>query len=193
MGRPRRAADGGLVYHVLNRANARMTIFDKPEDYDAFERVLEEAVDRTETRLLAYCAMPNHWHLVVWQRSCVSRPVQIIRRSRRRAFPHGLPLRGAECPASRSRPTCGGVALGQSLSMEAWQGEGKVAVGFLAATASGRLGGAGQHTADGGRVVIATTLGQPRLPIRRDILVRSDGASPRTSEYPSPSRTTKET
>ena len=45
-----------------------MTIFDKPEDYDAFERVLEEAVDRTETRLLAYCAMPNHWHLVVWPR-----------------------------------------------------------------------------------------------------------------------------
>ena len=68
MGRPRRAADGGLVYHVLNRANARMTIFDKPEDYDAFGRILEEAVDRTETRLLAYCVMPNHWHLVVWPR-----------------------------------------------------------------------------------------------------------------------------
>ena len=66
MGRPKRAADGGLVYHVLNRANARMRIFDKPEDYEAFERVLREAVDRTETRLLAYCVMPNHWHLVVW-------------------------------------------------------------------------------------------------------------------------------
>ena len=26
MGRPQRAADGGLVYHVLNRANARMTV-----------------------------------------------------------------------------------------------------------------------------------------------------------------------
>ena len=68
MGRPKRVADGGLVYHVLNRANARMTIFEKPEDYDAFERVLEEAVDRTGMRLLAYCVMPNHWHLVVWPR-----------------------------------------------------------------------------------------------------------------------------
>lgn len=66
MGRPKRAADGGLVYHVLNRANARMTIFEKPEDYSAFESVLEEAVQRTKTRLLAYCVMPNHWHLVVW-------------------------------------------------------------------------------------------------------------------------------
>ena len=42
MGRPKRAADGGLVYHVLNRANARMRIFDKPEDYEAFEVVLAE-------------------------------------------------------------------------------------------------------------------------------------------------------
>jgi putative transposase len=66
MGRPKRAADGGLVYHVLNRANARITIFEKSEDYEAFERVLEEAVHRTDTRLLAYCLMPNHWHLVVW-------------------------------------------------------------------------------------------------------------------------------
>jgi len=66
MGRPKRAADGGLVYHVLNRANARMTIFDKADDYAAFVRVLEEAVQRTPMRLLAYCVLPSHWHLVVW-------------------------------------------------------------------------------------------------------------------------------
>jgi len=59
MGRPKRAADGGLVYHVLNRAHAHMTIFEKDEDYEAFERVLEEAVARTETQLLAYCLMPK--------------------------------------------------------------------------------------------------------------------------------------
>ena len=68
MGRPKRAADGGLIYHVLNRSNARMTIFAQEGDYEAFERVLEEAVARTQTRLLAYCVMPNHWHLVLWPR-----------------------------------------------------------------------------------------------------------------------------
>jgi len=68
MGRPRRAALGGYVYHVLNRANARMTIFDDPADYEAFEKVLAEGVERTATRLLAYCLMPNHWHLLVWPR-----------------------------------------------------------------------------------------------------------------------------
>jgi hypothetical protein len=32
MGRARPADDGGMVFHVLNRANARATIFEKPED-----------------------------------------------------------------------------------------------------------------------------------------------------------------
>jgi putative transposase len=68
MGRPRRAAEGGFVYHVLNRGNARMGVFDDEADYEAFEKVLAEAVERHETRLLAYCLMPNHWHLLVWPR-----------------------------------------------------------------------------------------------------------------------------
>jgi len=68
MGRPQRAAEGGYVYHVLNRANARMSIFEDQCDYAAFEKVLLEAVERTKTRLLAYCLMPNHLHLLVWPR-----------------------------------------------------------------------------------------------------------------------------
>jgi len=35
-----------FAYHVFNRANARMRIFYKPEDYEAFERILVEAVRR---------------------------------------------------------------------------------------------------------------------------------------------------
>jgi putative transposase len=57
MGRSRRAADGGYVYHVLNRANARLTIFEDDAEYEAWERVLLQAVERTKTRLLAYCVM----------------------------------------------------------------------------------------------------------------------------------------
>jgi putative transposase len=68
MGRPKRADEGGIIYHVLNRANARITIFEKDLDYAAYERVLEEAVDRLRARLLAFCAMPSHWHLIVWPR-----------------------------------------------------------------------------------------------------------------------------
>ena len=43
-----------------------MTIFEKDCDYEAFERVLTEAVNRSKMRLLSYCLMPNHWHLVLW-------------------------------------------------------------------------------------------------------------------------------
>ncbi len=68
MGRSTRAAQGGYVYHVLNRANARLRIFEKDADYAAFEQVLEEAVERVSMRLLAYCVLPNHWHLVLWPR-----------------------------------------------------------------------------------------------------------------------------
>lgn len=44
----------------------RLPIFEKPEDYAAFEQVLADSLDRADApRLLAYCLMPNHWHLVV--------------------------------------------------------------------------------------------------------------------------------
>jgi putative transposase len=54
------------VYHVLNRAVGRARLFDKSGDYAALEKILREAWERTAMRLLAYVAMPNHWHLVVW-------------------------------------------------------------------------------------------------------------------------------
>ena len=53
---------------MLNRANARSPLFDDDGDYATFERVLGQACERVAMRLLAYCVMPNHWHLVVWPR-----------------------------------------------------------------------------------------------------------------------------
>ena len=37
-----------------------MTLFERDDDYAAFERVLEETYERTEMRLLNYCVMPHH-------------------------------------------------------------------------------------------------------------------------------------
>ena len=68
MSRTARQAPGGFVYHALNRAMARLPLFDKPADYDAFERVLLEALKEHPIRLLSYCLMPNHWHFVLWPR-----------------------------------------------------------------------------------------------------------------------------
>ena len=66
MPRRLRFASGGFVYHVLNRAVARARIFDKSMDYAAFERVLKQAYAFVPMRLLAYCILSNHWHLVLW-------------------------------------------------------------------------------------------------------------------------------
>ena len=67
MPRRLRLATGGSVYHVLNRAVGRATIFETPADYAAFENALRQAKHAwLPMRLPAYCLMPNHWHLVLW-------------------------------------------------------------------------------------------------------------------------------
>jgi putative transposase len=66
MARRMRCSDAGYVYHVLNRAVGRATLFDKAADYAAFEKVLRQAWERTGMRLLCYVLLPNHWHLLVW-------------------------------------------------------------------------------------------------------------------------------
>ena len=63
MPRINRVDVGNLVYHVINRSNARMKIFRTPKDYQAFENVLQEAKEKFNMRILGYCIMPNHWHL----------------------------------------------------------------------------------------------------------------------------------
>jgi putative transposase len=55
-----------MVFHVINRANARARIFGKDGDYAAFERVMKETVAKKAMRILGYLIMPNHWHLVLW-------------------------------------------------------------------------------------------------------------------------------
>jgi len=65
MPRTARACVAGYCYHVLNRGNARSEVFHKPEDYAAFLRAIREASVRLPMPLLAYCLMPNHFHLVV--------------------------------------------------------------------------------------------------------------------------------
>ena len=65
MPRRPRVCPAGVCFHVLNRAVARLRLFEKQQDYEAFERVLTEAFERHTLPIFAYCVMPNHWHFVV--------------------------------------------------------------------------------------------------------------------------------
>jgi putative transposase len=51
---------------VYNRANGKLRLFKKPDDFLAFEQVLQQAYDRTPIRILSWCVMANDWHLVLW-------------------------------------------------------------------------------------------------------------------------------
>ena len=66
MPRTARIAPGGMVFHVLNRANNRDDMFETAEDYLAFLRVMRDTLDKKPMRILSYCLMSNHWHMVLW-------------------------------------------------------------------------------------------------------------------------------
>ena len=65
MPRMNRVAVGGVVYHVINRSNGRVPLFHNDNDYKHFESLLLEGVELIGMRVLAYCIMPNHWHLIL--------------------------------------------------------------------------------------------------------------------------------
>ena len=65
MPRVKRITAAGVIQHVMNRGNRRATIFRTPADYKAFVSLLIEAAGRFPVKLVAYCLMPNHWHLVL--------------------------------------------------------------------------------------------------------------------------------
>ena len=45
-----------------------MSLFDKEGDYYAFVKLMDEGRSRTAMRILGWCLMPNHWHMVLWPR-----------------------------------------------------------------------------------------------------------------------------
>lgn len=68
MSRPLRIDVADIVYHVINRGNKRMRFFEGDSDYLLFEALLEDLALVRDMRILAYCLIPNHWHLVLQPR-----------------------------------------------------------------------------------------------------------------------------
>ena len=66
MPRPLRVIPDGIPQHIVNRGNRRATVFATAPDYLGFLAALADAAERTTVRLVSFCLMPNHWHLVLW-------------------------------------------------------------------------------------------------------------------------------
>ena len=65
MPRTARASAADYCYHVLNRGNGRAEVFHKRDDYAAFLDMIAAASARLPMRVLGYCIMPNHFHLIL--------------------------------------------------------------------------------------------------------------------------------
>lgn len=66
MPRTARACVGGVCCHVINRGNSRMKVHHKPRDFEAFVGLIVEAAKCVPVRVVAYCLIANHFHLVLW-------------------------------------------------------------------------------------------------------------------------------
>lgn len=55
----------GGIYHIINRGNMRMKVFDDNEDYEYFLQLLQEGKKKEKIEIHAYCLMPNHFHLLL--------------------------------------------------------------------------------------------------------------------------------
>lgn len=65
MPRTARVAPAGVIFHVLDRANARARIFEKDLDYEAFRRIIGETSQLIPVEIFASTIMPTHWHMVL--------------------------------------------------------------------------------------------------------------------------------
>ncbi len=68
MPRTARIAPGGVIYHVLNRGVGRSKLFRTRKDHVAFQRCLLDTLAIQPMRVLGYCVMVSHWHLLLWPR-----------------------------------------------------------------------------------------------------------------------------
>jgi putative transposase len=58
-----------MIFHVLNRGVGRMRLFLTDADFEAFERILAKTLETRPMRIVSYCLMSNHWHLVLWPKN----------------------------------------------------------------------------------------------------------------------------
>ena len=53
---------GGVCSHVINRGNARRTVFHDGLDYAGFVELIGQACGHVAKRAVGFCLMPNHMH-----------------------------------------------------------------------------------------------------------------------------------
>lgn len=55
----------GGYYHVINRGHRKAEIYLEDADYEKFIKIVKEACEIYKVKIVAYCLMTNHYHLLV--------------------------------------------------------------------------------------------------------------------------------
>ncbi|PID72333.1 MAG: transposase, partial [Desulfobulbus propionicus] len=64
MARMARVVAPGYPYHITQRGNRRQQTFFHDKDYQTYLDLMGEFCQRHHVRILRYCLMPNHVHLI---------------------------------------------------------------------------------------------------------------------------------
>jgi putative transposase len=65
MPRTARIAPSDWIFHVLNRRCGYGPLFEGPGCYARFLQGIADAAEADAMRILAFCLMPNHWHMLL--------------------------------------------------------------------------------------------------------------------------------
>lgn len=65
MPRGARLVSSNAIYHVVNRGNQKQHIFKKEADFVKYLQLLKHCKRKFSFKLLGYCLMPNHIHLLL--------------------------------------------------------------------------------------------------------------------------------
>ena len=53
------------AYHVITRGNQKQKVFYEPSDYDKYLTLLHRYKNKYDSKIYAYCLMPNHTHMLI--------------------------------------------------------------------------------------------------------------------------------
>jgi putative transposase len=62
---------GGQYYHVYNRGVNKGLVFNSEDNYRYCIQLLKKGLIDTEIGVVAFCLMPNHYHLLIRQEGAV--------------------------------------------------------------------------------------------------------------------------
>ena len=139
----------GHAYHVLNRGNGGAAVFHKDGDYTAFVDLLATAKAKYPVKVVGFCLMPNHFHLIVQPATDAALSpfmqwwmTSHVRRYHRHDRSHGMCGKAASKVfrfnttriSSRSSATCSAILSARGWSSTRWTGPGRACDSRICAT-----------------------------------------------------------